>query len=135
MASALDAFRYDGLWVVMVGGAKGMGAAGAALAVDAGAGVTVIDLVRVDNSEMEAIRLDLSDRSSIDGALGALGAPIDMLFSFAGVADGTQGIERINFVAHRYLIDCSVEREWLPPGRAIGTVASDAGLGLAGRHS
>ena len=39
-----DAFRYDGKRVLVVGGATGMGAAGAELALDAGAAEEVVVL-------------------------------------------------------------------------------------------
>ena len=129
MGSAFDAFRYDGLRALVVGGASGMGAAVANLAADAGAKVTVMDIVPVDHPDRQSIRLNLSERSSIDEALEELGSPVDVVFSCAGVADGTPGIERINFIGHRYLIDGLLDREWLPRGSAIGMISSAAGLG------
>ena len=50
----------------------------------------------------------------------------------AGVADGTPGIERINFVGHRHLIDRLVEGGMMAPGSAIGFISSAAGAGLGG---
>lgn len=127
--SGFDLFRLDGKRALVVGGATGMGAAVARLALDAGAQVTVMDRASVDDSEMRAIVMDLSDRSSIDGALEQLGGPIDVLFSCAGVADGTPGIERINFIGHRYVVDRLIELGWLDRGGAIGMISSAAGLG------
>jgi len=66
MGSAFDAFRYDGLRALVVGGASGMGAAVANLAADAGAKVTIMDIVPVDHPDRQSIRLNLSERSSID---------------------------------------------------------------------
>jgi NAD(P)-dependent dehydrogenase (short-subunit alcohol dehydrogenase family) len=127
--SAFDAFRYDGRRALVVGGATGMGRAVAHLAVDAGAEVTVMDRAPVDQPAVQVIPLDLSERASIDDALEMLGGPIDVLFSCAGVADGTPGIERINFIGHRYMIDRLLERGWLSRGGAIGMISSAAGLG------
>jgi len=127
--SGFERFRYDGRRALVVGGATGMGAAVAGLAIDAGAEVIVMDLAPVDRDGVEVIRLDLSDRASIDEAVDALGGPIDVLFSCAGVADGTPGIECINFIGHRYLIDNLIERGWLTRGGAIGLISSGAGLG------
>ena len=127
--SAFDAFRYDGRRALVVGGATGMGAAVARLAVDAGADVTVMDRAPVEQAGVEVVPLDLSDRASVDAALESLGGRIDVLFSCAGVADGTPGIERINFIGHRYMIDRLVERGWLTRGGAIGMISSAAGLG------
>jgi NAD(P)-dependent dehydrogenase (short-subunit alcohol dehydrogenase family) len=45
------------------------------------------------------------------------------------VADGTPGIERINFIGHRHLIDCLLAGDLLPAGSAIGFISSAAGMG------
>ena len=127
--SEFDAFRYDGKRVVVVGGATGMGAAAARLVQDAGAEVVVMDYADVDLPGAKVIRVNLAERSSIDAAVDACGGTIDALFSCAGVADGTAGIERINFIGHRYLIDLLLDRDMLPRGSAIGMISSAAGLG------
>ena len=54
------------------------------------------------------------------------------LFSCAGVADGTPGLEKINFIGHRYLIDGLLAGGHLPRGSAIGFISSAAGLGWEG---
>src|SRR5690349_1822422 len=100
-----DAYRYDGRRALVVGGATGMGAAVAELVQDAGAEVVVMDRAEVTLPGVKAIHLDLSDKGSIDAALDEAGGPFHALFSCAGVADGTPGIERINFIGHRYMID------------------------------
>ncbi len=124
-----DAYRYDGKTALVVGGATGMGAAVAEVVKDAGAEVVVMDRAEVRLEGATAVHLDLSDRASIDAAVAALSGPVDALFSCAGVADGTPGIERINFIGHRYLIDRLLERDLLPSGSAIGMISSAAGLG------
>jgi NAD(P)-dependent dehydrogenase (short-subunit alcohol dehydrogenase family) len=45
------------------------------------------------------------------------------------VADGTPGIERINFIGHRHLIDRMIGAGHLGRGGAIGFISSAAGLG------
>src|SRR5690349_8289719 len=127
--SLFDAFRYDGKRVLVVGGATGMGAAVAELAQDAGAEVVVMDRAPVTLAGVKAISLNLAERESIDTALDECGGPINVLFSCAGVADGTPGIERINFIGHRYLIDRIIEKDLMPRGGAIGLISSAAGLG------
>lgn len=124
-----DAFRYDGKRVLVVGGATGMGAAAAELVQDAGADVVVMDYAEVSLAGAEAIQVNLAERDSIDAAVAALGGPVAAVFSCAGVADGTPGIERINFIGHRYLIDRLIEKELLGAGGAIGMISSAAGLG------
>jgi NAD(P)-dependent dehydrogenase (short-subunit alcohol dehydrogenase family) len=127
--TTFDAFRFDGKRALVVGGATGMGAATAEVVRDAGAEVVVMDFAEVTLSGVEAIHVDLAERESIDAALDACGGTVDALFSCAGVADGTPGIERINFIGHRYLIDRLLERGMLPAGSAIGMISSAAGLG------
>jgi NAD(P)-dependent dehydrogenase (short-subunit alcohol dehydrogenase family) len=127
--STFDAFRYDGKRALVVGGASGMGAATAELVRDAGADVVVMDYAEVTLPGVESIHVNLAERGSIDQAIGACGGTVDALFSCAGVADGTPGIERINFIGHRYLIDRLLERGMLSRGSTIGMISSAAGLG------
>jgi NAD(P)-dependent dehydrogenase (short-subunit alcohol dehydrogenase family) len=127
--SLFDAFRYDGKRVLVVGGATGMGAAAAQLVQDAGAEVVVMDYAEVKLPAATAIHVNLAEKDSIDRAVDECGGTVNALFSCAGVADGTPGIERINFIGHRYLIDILLEREMLGRGGAIGMISSAAGLG------
>jgi NAD(P)-dependent dehydrogenase (short-subunit alcohol dehydrogenase family) len=127
-----DAFSYNGKRALVVGGATGMGAAVAELAQDAGAEVVVMDRAPVTLAGVKVISLDLSDKASIDAALDECGGPVHALFSCAGVADGTPGIERINFIGHRYLIDRMLAGDMLPNGSAIGMISSAAGMGWEG---
>lgn len=123
-----DAFRYDGKRALVVGGATGMGAATAALVQELGGEVVVMDHVAVDAPGVTAIQVDLRDRDGIDAALDECGGPIHALFACAGVADGTPGIEKINFIGHRHLVDRALAAGLLPRGSAIGMISSTAGL-------
>src|SRR6187200_1285393 len=114
-----DAFRYDGKRALVVGGATGMGAAAAELVQDAGAEVVVMDRALVTLAGAKAIQLDLADKASIDAAVDECGGPVHALFSCAGVADGTPGIEKINFLGHRHMIDRLLADGMLAPGSAI----------------
>ncbi len=124
-----DAFRYDGKRTVVVGGATGMGAATAELLLSAGAEVVVMDFAEVTLPGVTTIPVNLADRASIDAAVEQCGGPVDALFSCAGVADGTPGIEKINFIGHRHLIDLLLANDCMPRGSAIGFISSAAGLG------
>ena len=124
-----DAFSYNGKRAVVVGGATGMGAAVAEVVKDGGAEVVVMDRAEVTLDGVKAISLDLADKASIDAAVDECGGPVHALFSCAGVADGTPGIEKINFIGHRYMIDRLVERDLMPRGSAIGMISSAAGIG------
>jgi NAD(P)-dependent dehydrogenase (short-subunit alcohol dehydrogenase family) len=124
-----NAFRYDGKRVLVVGGATGMGAAVAELVQDAGAEVVVMDFAAVTLAGAKAIHVNLADKASIDTAIDECGSPVHALFSCAGVADGTPGLEKINFIGHRYMIDVLRDRGILGRGAAIGFISSAAGLG------
>ncbi len=123
-----DAFRYDGKRALVVGGATGMGAATAELVQDLGAEVVVMDYADVTLPGVKAIKLDLRDKAGIDAAVDECGGPIHALFSCAGAADGTPGIEKINFIGHRHLIDRCIDKGFLGRGSAIGMISSTAGL-------
>jgi len=124
-----EAFKFDGKRALVVGGATGMGAAVAELVQDAGAEVVVMDRAEVSLPGAKAISLNLADKASIEAAVAECGGPVDALFSCAGVADGTPGIEKINFIGHRYLIELLLAGDMLPPGSAIGMISSAAGMG------
>jgi NAD(P)-dependent dehydrogenase (short-subunit alcohol dehydrogenase family) len=130
--SLFDAFRFDHKRVLVVGGATGMGAAAAELALDAGAEVVVMDLAPVTLDGVRSIELNLADTASIDAAVAECGGPVDALLSCAGVADGVPGIEKINFLGHRHLIEGLRAGGHLPRGSAIGMISSFAGVGWQG---
>jgi NAD(P)-dependent dehydrogenase (short-subunit alcohol dehydrogenase family) len=127
--STFDAFGYRDKRVLVVGGASGMGAATVEVARDAGAEVVAMDFAPITAAGVRPISLNLADTDSIDAALDELGGPVDVVFAAAGVADGTPGIEKINFLGHRYLIERMLDRGWLGRGGAIGFISSAAGLG------
>lgn len=127
--SQFDAFRYDGKRALVVGAATGMGRAVAELVQDAGAKVVAMDRAEITLPGVDTIQVDLADKASIDAAVDQCGGPVNALFSCAGVADGTPGIERINFIGHRHLIDRLLATDMLPRGSAIGMISSAAGFG------
>src|SRR5438128_9926283 len=127
--SLFDAFRYDGKRALVVGGASGMGAATAELARDAGAEVVVMDYAEVTVPGVKGIHVNLADAASIDAGVAECGGPVHALFPCAGVADGTPGIEKVNFIGHRYLIERLLAADLIPHGSAIGMISSAAGMG------
>ncbi|HEX7132972.1 MAG TPA: SDR family oxidoreductase [Iamia sp.] len=124
-----DAFRYDGRRALVVGGATGMGAAVVEVLRSAGAEIVAMDRAEITDDDVTFVPVDLADKASIDAAVNRCDGPIHALFSCAGVADGTPGIERINFIGHRHLIDRLVGDGKLGRGSAIGMISSAAGFG------
>lgn len=124
-----DLFRYDGKRVLVVGGATGMGASTAAMARDLGAEVIVLDVAEVEYECAQSLTVDLRDRPSVDAVVDAIDAPVDVIFSCAGVADGTPGIMLINFTAQRHLIDQVIAAGKLNKGGSIALISSTAGMG------
>lgn len=130
MGAAIGAgpFGYEGKRVLVVGGATGMGAATAEVVGDLGAEVVIMDFAEISLPGVKAIHVDLADKGSIDSALDTCGGPIDALIAAAGVADGTPGIEKINFIGHRHLIERALAEGMLPRGSAVAMISSTAGL-------
>jgi NAD(P)-dependent dehydrogenase (short-subunit alcohol dehydrogenase family) len=130
--AAADAFSYAGKRVLVVGGATGMGAAAAQITGDMGAEVVVLDFAPVEFPVAKAVTVDLRDRADVDRALAEAGGPFDAVFSAAGIAGGP-GVMRINFIAHRHIVDRLFEAGHLAPGAAICMISSVAGLGWEGQ--
>src|SRR5512134_3338514 len=99
-----DPFRYDGKRVLVVGGATGMGAAAAKRVAALGGEAVVMDYTAVPFPVARAIQVDLQDRGAVDTAIDKVGGAVDAIFSAAGIADGP-GLMRVNFIAHRHLIE------------------------------
>jgi NAD(P)-dependent dehydrogenase (short-subunit alcohol dehydrogenase family) len=127
--SGVSAFRYDDKRALVVGGATGMGAAAAQTVQSLGGEAVVFDQHPVEYSVTGAVQVDIRDLSALDEALATLDGPIHSVFAAAGVADGTPGIMKANFIAHRHIIDNLVARELVPRGGAICMISSVAGLG------
>ncbi len=122
-------FGYSGKRALVVGGATGMGAAAVELVKQAGGDVIVMDRANVDRDDVTFIQVDLADRDSIEAAADQVSGSIDAHFACAGVADGTPGIERINFIGHRHMIDRFIAKGQITRGAAIGFISSFAGAG------
>ena len=122
-------FRYDGQRVLLTGASSGMGAATAALLVDAGAEVYTLDVREVTAPVAKAYETDVGDPAAVDTALAAIGAPVHKLFNVAGVPQ-THPPERVfavNFLGLRHLTERTAAM--MPEGGAVASVASLAGMG------
>lgn len=126
---APNMFSYEGKRAVVVGGASGIGAATVGVLTGLGAEeVVVLDVQPASASGVTEIRVDLTDKASIDAAIEQCGGPIDALVSCAGVADGPL-LPRINFIGQRHFIERVAEAGWMPRGSAIAMVSSAGGRG------
>jgi NAD(P)-dependent dehydrogenase (short-subunit alcohol dehydrogenase family) len=122
-------FRYDDQRVVISGASSGMGAATAAMLVDAGAEVHALDVREVTVPVAKAFETDVGDAAAVDRALAAIGPPVHKLFNVAGVPQ-THPPERVfavNFLGLRHLTEQAVAL--MPEGGAVASVASLAGMG------
>ena len=127
----MAAFRYDGQRAVITGASSGMGAATAAMLVDAGAEVHALDVREVSVPGVKAYQADVGDPAAVRDALGAVGAPVHKLFNVAGVPQ-TQAPERVfqvNFLGLREVTEQTLAL--MPDGGAVVSVASLAGMGWA----
>ena len=128
--SLFDLFRFDNKRALVVGAASGMGNAAARLLVDAGAEVVALDFADMDIPGVAAtVKVNMADKSSIETAVEACAGRVDALLSCAGVADGTPGIEKINFLGHRHMINLMLKNGMLGQRSAIGFISSAAGAG------
>jgi NAD(P)-dependent dehydrogenase (short-subunit alcohol dehydrogenase family) len=131
--SDITKFRYEGRRALVIGGASGMGAAAARTVAGLGGEVVVMDYAPVELEAAEWIDVDIRDRVALDAALEQLDAPIHAIFAAAGVADGTAGVMKANFIGHRHVIERLLAAGSLPPGSAVCMIASVAGLGWENR--
>ena len=129
--TATDPFRYDGKRVLVVGGATGMGAAAAQRAAALGGEVVVMDYAPVKYDVDRAIQVDLQNRAAVDAAIDEVGEPVDAICAAAGIADGP-GLMRVNFIAHRHLIERMLREGTLRRGAGVCFISSVAGLGWEG---
>jgi NAD(P)-dependent dehydrogenase (short-subunit alcohol dehydrogenase family) len=119
---------YAGKRAVVTGAASGIGKATCELVRELGGDVLALDV----REGFE--RVDLRDRSSIDGAVRRIGEPVDALFNCAGLPGppfSNLDTMLVNFVGLRHLTESLAER--MKPGSAIASVSSVAGMGYQRR--
>ena len=121
-------FQLTGRRALVIGGASGMGAAVARLSVDLGAEIAVLDVAEITYPVAQSIRVDLRDKHSVDQALIELDGSFDVIYSCAGVADGTPGIMLINFTSQRHIVESLCARGRINKGGSIIFISSVAGL-------
>jgi NAD(P)-dependent dehydrogenase (short-subunit alcohol dehydrogenase family) len=125
-----DELGYEGKRVVVTGAASGMGAATAGLLLEMGARVFAIDVKPTELAVEASLQVDLRDRAAIDDAVASIAAPVDAVFSVAGLPGppfSDLDTVTVNFIGARHLIESLVPS--MRSGSAAVCVASNAGLG------
>ena len=121
--------RFDAKTVVVTGAATGMGNETVRLLLDAGATVIALDVAEVDTPGVTYVRTDLGDPASIDAAVAALPARVDVLMNCAGIPGGTRWhaaeVMRVNLFGLRHLTESLIGR--IAAGGAVVNIASIAG--------
>lgn len=124
-------FSYAGQRVLVTGAASGMGEAVARLAGRLGAEVHGLDLRKPAVPVAAWYEVDLRDAGAIADAARSLisGGRIDRLFSCAGAPQTLPGLDVMaaNYLGLRLLTELVLPA--IPPGGAIVSVSSGAGLG------
>ena len=125
-----DPLQYAGKRVVVTGCASGIGEATAKVLVGLGARVTGLDMKPTPLAVDKFMKVDLRDRSAIDAACASIMAPVDAIFSVAGVlGPPLSDVETllVNFFGARHLIELLIPK--MPAGSAIAMVGSVGGHG------
>ena len=130
MAQIDELWRYDGCHAVVTGCASGIGAQLVRQLTELGAHVVGLDKQQPTGDIAEFHPVDLTDPSSIDLAVSAVGDRVDALFNVAGVSSGIGDplqVVTINFLGLRYVTESLVDR--MPAGSSIVSVSSLAARG------
>ena len=125
MSQVDELWRYDGRRAIVTGCASGIGADVAHQLAELGAEVVGLDIRAPSQQFGEFIPLDLSDPTSIDTAVAAIGDRVDVLFNVAGVSSGVGDplrVVTVNFLGTRKFTEALVTR--MAPGSAIANVSS-----------
>ncbi len=117
---------YEGRRVVVTGAASGMGEATARLVAERGGEVWAVDIRAPAVDVARTLVTDLRDEHAIDATAAAIEAPIDAVFSCAGLAQTAPPLDvmTVNFIGARHLIEGLVSK--ITPGGAIACIASVA---------
>jgi NAD(P)-dependent dehydrogenase (short-subunit alcohol dehydrogenase family) len=126
---------FEGRTALVTGAASGLGQAVARLLVDSGARVVGYDLAPITADGVEGHRVDIGDPASIDAAVAALDAPVDVLCNIAGLPQSKPAVDilRVNFLGLRHLTEALAPRMG-SEGR-VTNVSSNAGNGWPERRS
>jgi NAD(P)-dependent dehydrogenase (short-subunit alcohol dehydrogenase family) len=125
---------FEGRTAIVTGAAGGLGRAVSELLVGAGAAVIGFDVAPVEADGVEAVTVDMGDPASIDGAVAAIGRPVDVLCNVAGLSEThpPMSVLSVNFLGVRHLTERLAPD--MADGASVVNVASNAGNGWPNRR-
>jgi len=126
-----DYLNYKDKICVVTGAASGMGRATCEYLLDLGAIVYAMDVAEITLPVAKALKVDISNKDSIDAAFRQIPGKIDKFFGIAGVSGVMTDFAttvRINFIGHKYITDTYLT-ERMPAGGAIAFMGSLGGTG------
>ncbi len=123
----IERLRYDGLRVIVSGGASGMGEATVRLLSELGADITILDIKEpILKPASRFVPVDLRDKASIDEAVAQLEGPLHAHFNCAGLPHGpgwpASDTVLVNFIGSRHLTESIIPM--MPPGSAIASIST-----------
>lgn len=107
-----DYFGYEGKNCVVTGASSGMGKAVCKMLVELGAKVYGLDRNETDDKNINFIKCDLSNKTSIDNAFKELPEHIDSFFGVAGLSGAKTSYWTtftVNFIANKYITEAYLE--------------------------
>lgn len=122
-------WTYERRRVIVTGAASGMGEATARAVLGLGGEVHALDLDEPAVAVTAFHRADLRDPRALERAVEAVGPPVHALFNCAGLPNTfpATDVMLVNFAGLRFLTERVIAQ--MPPGSAIASVSSVAGLG------
>ena len=132
MTRNLNGLGYANKTVVVTGASSGMGEATAAILVELGANVHIVDIIEPQIACAGFYQTDLADHLSVNATINDIinkVSEIDFLFSCAGVPPTVGALKcmMINYIGNRQLVEGLLPM--LSEGSGIAIIASDAAMG------
>lgn len=126
-----DYFGYKNKICVVTGAASGIGKATVELLIELNAEVYALDITKVELQGVKKfIKVDLSDKNSIDQAMEQIPSHIDSFFGVAGLSGAKTNYYKtftVNYIANKYITEEYLKSR-MSYGGTIAYVTSTGGL-------